>query len=482
MMDDMKFIGYIDEISNNSAIGWAVEEIDGLCYDTNVEITLADGSIFVVNPLLYRPDLEDVGIGSGCFGFKFELEAGKTLAGSTFKFINGETIPFGDNAKTAGLEELQDVDPDFNSGSEIQLPRVDDLLSLNYSSRLDHLIYAQSDIDLQEVKTVKKVCIYVTYSNRLYVYNYQKQQIAALQEAGYFVVVVMAVDNYTGGLHGNILGDLTIVKKNVGYDFGSWWVGFRAITDIMSQEKENVTHIALCNDSFFGAISKNEIQSIESLNGGLVGLVDSYQRSHHLQSFFLIAKGLYLQSGCFHNFISSYPFPESKDNVILAGEIGLSSDVKLSGSDLAAANNYFELISLWVKEMDEMIEEEISARETFGVGGEKADIEKAFSDFYEYIKSGKIVNPTHAFWRQIYFSGPKIIKRELLFKDPMDLPNWYSCCMHCISSPDISLEMDELISMLNVSKNQKSAILSGLLRRLNAGDHFNPKKSHTRKG
>lgn len=71
----MTIRGHIDEVSDNSVIGWAaaVDERSGAYSVVAVEATVADKAIGRIRADRFRADLKRDGIGSGGYGFEIQL-------------------------------------------------------------------------------------------------------------------------------------------------------------------------------------------------------------------------------------------------------------------------------------------------------------------------------------------------------------------------------------------------------------------------
>lgn len=112
-----------------------------------------------------------------------------------------------------------------------------------------------------------------------------------------------------------------IWRENLGYDFGSWKVGFSEIGD---WKKYN--QIIITNDSIFGPIYPLApiFEKFDSLEIDVWGLTDSYELSYHLMSYFLVFQNKIIQSKEFENFWNSMVFfPTTwKKFLILSYEIG----------------------------------------------------------------------------------------------------------------------------------------------------------------
>jgi hypothetical protein len=455
----MQYKGYIDSISANHVRGWAVAIADEACCNVSISALFDNEEVKTITATRYRADLKAAGFGSGQFGFDVEVSHQSNLdfTAATFLFPDKTPIPLTASAKKK-ISEIQESPVNINISRNI--PNLDEILSLNHTSRLAHLVWYQSPTSPDLKCSLKKICIYVTYSSSPIITDAQKCQVDSFQKAGYFVVCVVAADRAPEDGSSLFLGDLTIVKKNIGYDFGSWWVGYRTMLNLLGNQIYEVEHFALCNDSYLGFVSSDEICELEERPEWLVGQTNSPQRGDHIQSYFAIAQNDYLKTGQFHNFISTYSFPKDKADVIKYGELGLSRGGEIS---TYAKHDYYHLTYLWISQVGEMIQEEYNARVRFGLYANLEKIESNFEDFSMKLRLGDTLNPTHAFWRQIVQSGSGILKTELLIKNPMNVPNWYAAVEYCIDHPALIPSIHNIKKHLSETRDQNTAILHGLL-------------------
>lgn len=455
----MAYKGFIDFLDSRNARGWAAYSTDEKYEQVSIRVVFANRRDKVIPARKFRKDLLDSGYGSGQFGFELQVpdETGFDLTEALFYFPDDTRLPL-----TGAALEQSERSRVIQSNERIarKLPSAEDITSLNFRSRLSSLIICRSPDKLEISAPIKKVCLYVTYSATPTVKEMHKRQVAAFQAANYFVVSVIATDTPPEDGRSPRLGDLSIVKKNVGYDFGSWWTGYQTTKDLLNDKIYDLSHVALCNDSYLGIVSDEEIQELEDRPEELVGISSSPQRGTHLQSYFVIAQNSFLKSGRFQNFISSYGFPPQKDSVIKQGELGLSA---AANGPIYAKHDYYSLLSEWAEQLNEMIDEECKASSFLGLFTDPNQIQKDFMEFFDKIRFGDMVNPTHAFWRQIVKAGTNIIKTELLVKNPIRVPNWRSAIVFCMRDPAISASLSDVQRSLPTLRDQNASVLSGLL-------------------
>jgi lipopolysaccharide biosynthesis protein len=110
-----------------------------------------------------------------------------------------------------------------------------------------------------------------------------------------------------------------IKRKNIGYDFGSYALGYYLI------DKELTQDLLFCNDSVYGPY-----QSLANIENKMRkydcwGLTDSHERSYHLQSYFLRFNHKALSSKSLSFFIAGIKPQKNKRKLIKKFEIGFSS-------------------------------------------------------------------------------------------------------------------------------------------------------------
>lgn len=170
-----------------------------------------------------------------------------------------------------------------------------------------------------------------------------------------------------------------IVRKNRGLDFASWAAGFQKYEKFISGR------LLLANSSVYGPVHDlgTALSKLTSKPADFYGFVESIDVSPHLQSWFLlfephVARGAVLKE------ILSQPFAQMpKDQIILEGEVALST--RLTAAGLRYRALYRASRAGWA--------------------------ERAFGS-----------NPMHLFWREmIMIEGIPFLKVALLRDNPLGL-------------------------------------------------------------
>lgn len=232
------------------------------------------------------------------------------------------------------------------------------------------------------------LCIFAHFSVDGFIHDYVVNLISEIKAAGSDVIFVSSCGHNfkrheLGKLDGKVVG--YVVRENFGYDFGSWKTGVGCYPAL----QEDYKSVWFCNDSVYGPFSDLR-ELLDDLKGkaDVWSITDSYERTHHFQSYFW---GVELNSNSkrfFNDFWFDYfKFRSSRDDVIKCYELTLL--------DRAVRN-----FSLTYKAKYPM--KEIANR--FSVSGKNA------------IQS---INPVHDFACELVTKAKfPFIKRELLAGNP----------------------------------------------------------------
>lgn len=128
-------------------------------------------------------------------------------------------------------------------------------------------------------------------------------------------------------------------RHNYGLDFASWraaWAGRESICG-------DVNALVLTNDSVFGPFFSLEdwLQRVSSRS--LTGFTESFERHHHLQSYFLYLSAPILRSNEFMKFWDEIRILFNKEEIIDRYEIGVSR--RLASYDLHPLIAFQELLA-----------------------------------------------------------------------------------------------------------------------------------------
>jgi GT2 family glycosyltransferase len=123
--------------------------------------------------------------------------------------------------------------------------------------------------------------------------------------------------------------DAVVIRRNEGYDYGSWMTGLRAFKELVIERGQ----LLLSNDSFWGPVRPIN-QLLERLKGStadVVGLTDNLMYEPHLQSPFLLFRKKVINNSAFWEFWDNIDRWETKRNIVKHYEVGLPVLLKKQG-------------------------------------------------------------------------------------------------------------------------------------------------------
>lgn len=176
----------------------------------------------------------------------------------------------------------------------------------------------------------QKVCLLASFSATTGVSAHTLAWCEAWHLRGYRVVLVIATDTPWAFNHDvattPFLAGL-IVRRNIGYDFGSWVRGIRATPGIYK-----ASLLAMANDSVYGPLDGFDqmLARVHASGADIVGMTESFERAHHLQSFLIFYKPPALQDAAFRRFWKRIP-TGGRGDVIVQGELQLLSTMRTNG-------------------------------------------------------------------------------------------------------------------------------------------------------
>jgi lipopolysaccharide biosynthesis protein len=236
-----------------------------------------------------------------------------------------------------GLKCLQ------TDGNEVQVAPEGSYRFANLGGRID-LAGANPLLTAGVVRTLQdhdysprqRVAILATFAPESKDVNNVRQINSYLRKNGYFIANV----NPGCGLHDDIHDDqilsylncdLYIERSNTGYDFGSWSEGFFVLKQQGILNADQTQELLIINDSCFLADPNSDlVERARGIDADVVGLTDSYQFLHHLQSNFLLVRRYQHCDTLLESFFEEYQSRTllSKDDVIQYGELALARKFK----------------------------------------------------------------------------------------------------------------------------------------------------------
>ncbi len=187
-----------------------------------------------------------------------------------------------------------------------------------------------------DVTGSRRVAVVAHFSVEARVTRSFDRLLAELLAAGYSVIVSSSCTAASplSWPSGSPPAGVTILRKpNVGYDFGSWTVGFARFPQLADAE-----HVLVVNDSMIGPFTSLGpfIESFEASRADVWGLSSNYQFGFHLQSFFMGFHREAFSSPVVRRFWADIRVEPTKDEVIRRYELGLSRLLRSEGFILDA--------------------------------------------------------------------------------------------------------------------------------------------------
>lgn len=134
--------------------------------------------------------------------------------------------------------------------------------------------------------------------------------------------------------------ELVLHRRNYGLDFGAW----SDTLNTVGHSAEPWDELLLVNDSVLGPIHPLDmtIERMRAAGEGLFGMTESVQHAPHLQSYFLLARGVAATADTI-SFLRTVRLSASKHRLIQSCEIGLSRHMRALGHQVAALWSYAEM-------------------------------------------------------------------------------------------------------------------------------------------
>lgn len=178
--------------------------------------------------------------------------------------------------------------------------------------------------------TGKDVCIFVTFSHDGIMRNAAYSYYQELMKNDIIVIPCIVTNDLYNARQDNRLSDAAslIYRQNSGWDFSAWADTLKAMPEIWSAKR-----LFIANDSVFclPANLKTTIANIRQNAADFIGLTESWQIQHHIQSYFFVLQGRALQQPNIRAFWNDVkPFADKSD-VIKAYEATLLNTAQKSG-------------------------------------------------------------------------------------------------------------------------------------------------------
>ncbi len=254
----------------------------------------------------------------------------------------------------------------------------------------------------------ENICVFSHYDAHNNIASYVLYYLKMLKKNACDIIFVSTADELCDVQITKLLEhcQVVILRKNIGYDFGSYRCGIDYVDNLKKYNK-----LILANDSVYGPLYDLEpLITFGEKNGfDLWGATDSYEISYHIQSYFLVYSNAVIASPVFNEFWDyveniSNNVHDFKAKIIENYEVGGSSHFIIHGFKLGAFCNNDDTTRYVIDEFLPSLKLEANR----------------YSHLNESIKN--TANPTHFYWDIIIekFQLP-FIKRELLSINPLNI-------------------------------------------------------------
>jgi lipopolysaccharide biosynthesis protein len=225
-----------------------------------------------------------------------------------------------------------------------------------------------------------ELCIFVTLARNGGCSPHSIEHARAWHQAGFDVLVVVVTDDIAAF---NIPSELDFVsgvllRSNHGYDFAAWSSAIIQIKPTLRR----LSILATVNDSIFGPLNSfgEMLKRVRTCDADFIGLTESFERTHHYQSYLLFFKSRAIRSQAFAKFWGNIRIGD-REFVITYYELQLLKKMSRGG---------LRCLALFA-----------------GTGGH-------------------VLNPTLGAWRELIHAGFPYIKVQLLRDNPhkADLEDW----------------------------------------------------------
>lgn len=172
------------------------------------------------------------------------------------------------------------------------------------------------------------VCIFAHYDKDHLVDPYVLHYLVDLKKCGFSIVFVTA-SRISPASKASVLElcDDLIERANIGHDFGSWSTGLERYRGSIKGR------LLLANDSVYGPLFplKPQLRCLLSAKADFYGMVQSVDRTNHLQSWFLLFEPQVIRSQAFVDIFCRPPQPISRLDVIVELELKATEHLQAAG-------------------------------------------------------------------------------------------------------------------------------------------------------
>jgi lipopolysaccharide biosynthesis protein len=177
----------------------------------------------------------------------------------------------------------------------------------------------------------QKVCLLATYSGDGRIARHTLHLAGHWKANGFKVLLIVATRRRTWAVRKTVgLCELDglLLRQNRGYDFGSWAEALQSRPDI-----RDAALVALTNDSIYGPLHgfAELLQRVDATDADVIGMTDSHEVGHHIQSYLVFYRRAALHSDVFNEYFQVQHPANTREEVILQREVPLLSALQGAG-------------------------------------------------------------------------------------------------------------------------------------------------------
>jgi hypothetical protein len=395
-------------------IKWHVDqwtpEIVGWLYDEKDPSNPVEAAIFVDGIKLAqvradgpRPDVEAAGHLTTWCGFR---------------------VPMSEVVRDSGLHEVSII----NVRTGLEIMRLANRVCFNPASPIlsesqrgkESVLNVIGDREtfLSSVSTNKRLAVMSTFRAEGSIDGNARHLVQSLIESGFEVLVVDTSEHCPVDSLG---AKLLIHRQNIGLDFASWNTGL----DFLAVSTASLNQLLLVNDSCYGPFANLNplFEEIDSIDADVVSLTDGWFGGYHLQSNFMLLKNEALNNSAVETFFESYGFPILKSSIVREGEIGFSKALLASGYKLKALFSYESATHIFISDYQEDLRFRTEVEDTNDLHDQRNHQNNWFRLISDQITLGTPINTTHALWHVLIKLGFPFVKKDLILKNQIGVPN-----------------------------------------------------------
>lgn len=407
--------GYLDEVTGSYIRGWCAnnEGVSAARLDIYIDRTL----VSTVTGTAFRGDLKEANIARGFAGFSVEIpKAYRDGKRHVVKaYIHGSS------------KEISGSPKSFQSDFVISGTKMAEFYLGHLSATKQNTETLGSLRNRLKNCGEDKIAFVCGFSNDFKPLPHTSLLIDSLKTHGYFTFYVHTSQKDQAQVDDTVRSSahVTLLRQNIGYDFGSWLSCFAILRDIDIQPNE----VLLANDSVLGPVKSLESVLAPELMStyDVFGLLDSYEIKYHLQSYFLRISARALTAGLVDEFSAQYSLAQEKSRIVLEGEVGIFNVARELGLETGSYISYENVRDRWLKNVTRYRSEMMRfALKTTDSSVILDQIESKFDEIERSAWSGQPLNATHFFWRTLLedFDFP-FVKRDFLLSNPASIPDWH---------------------------------------------------------